>query len=263
LRSVEFTNNKEADTQEPDVIEPDATQPVEPVLFSATYQQKFDAIQNALEGSVVKDSESNITEETRYWVEDFDDTYTYVAKSVWTPEDYNRTYGRFTYTFDETNVTATISSEFEEMVVGVWLTKEENQKLQDERGNYELLKTEFDNYKEQYSTPNSEVDELKTFKQQKLAKDREDEEAELFKKFEDELFSVEEYKTIKENAKNYTIEDLKKELFALLGKKNAKFSVKKKDSLIKIPVDSQEGNDNEDPYGGLHAKYGKKPISKN
>lgn len=253
LKLEEFTNNKNG--------EPDNNQPTESVLFSATYRQKREALQNALEGSLVRDADGNVIEETSYWVADFDDEYVYVEKYHWTQNDSDCTYGRFTYTFEETNITATITGEFEEMVL-VWLTKEENQQIQEERGNYEVLKTEFENYKKDYSTPNSEVEELQTFKQKRLDDDRENEETELFSKFEDELSSMEEYKTIKEHAKDFSIEALEDKLYALLGKKNAKFSIKKKDNAsIKIPVDMQDDSNNEDPYGGLHARYGKKPIN--
>jgi len=247
LKLQEFADSKN---------EPEVTPVLEPILFSTTYQQKYDAIQNALEGSVVKDADGNITEETCYWIEDFDDTYAYVAKSVWTPEDYNRIYGRFIYTFDDVNILASVSGDFEEMVVGVWLTKEENQKIQDERNNFELLQKEFDEYKEKYSIANCDVDELKEFKRTKLETERTEAEDELFGKFDEKLSSVEEYCKLKESAKDFSIEQLEEKMFAILGKKNANFSAKpKNNNIIKVPVEIID-DELEDPYGGILAnKY--------
>jgi hypothetical protein len=243
LKLEEFTKTEpETSTQNPDVK-----------LFSATYRQKREALSNALSSDIQLDSKGNLISETNYWVEDFDDSNVFVEKDVWTANDYNSYYGRFAYTFDDATLTATITSEFEEMVK-VWLTIEENQKLQEERAKYELIQTEYDEYKNNYSTPNSEVEDLKKFQSETLDTQRSNEEKELFEKFDEELSSMEEYSTIKENSKDYSIEQLSEKLFALLGKKNATFAFKKKDEGIpKIPVGAMSTE--EDPYGGLLSKY--------
>lgn len=223
------------------------------VLFSATYQQKYDAIQNALEGDIVKDADGNIIEETRYWVEDFDDTYAYVAKTVWTAEDYNRSYGRLTYSFDETNVVATISGEFEEMIVGVWLTVEENQKLQEERNNLELLNAEYAEYKSNYSTPNSEVKRLQEFEKNTIDTKYKTDVTEIFTRFEKQLNGVAEFETLKEKHDDMEVNIIEEKCFAMLGKKNANFSVKAKDTVVKLPINYKDEVP-EDPYGGILAK---------
>lgn len=252
LKLEEFTNNQ---NKEPEII---PVIPTEPVLFSVTYRQKREALQNALSGDVIKDADGNVIEETYYWVEDFDDTYVLVEKYHWTQGDSDSAYGRYTYTFDDTNITATITGEFEEMV-NVWLTKEENQKLQDERGNYELIQTEFNNYKDQYSTSNSEVTLLKEFKIKILDEQRTQDETNLFEKFDEQLALVDEYVKIKDNAKDYTIEQLEEKFFSLLGKKTAKFSTKpKNNTVVKIPFESKPDDETDDGYGGILAKkYGK------
>jgi hypothetical protein len=243
----EFTNSK----KEPETD----NQNTETHLFSATYRQKRDALSNALDGNIIRDENGIITEETSYWVEDFDDTFVYVEKDHWTANDYESTYGRFTYTFNETDLTATISSDFEEMVK-VWLTVEENQKIQDERNAFELMKSEFNQYKEEHSILDSDYSdytELKQFKEDTLSSKRDSDEKELFNKFEEDLSSMDEYSNLKEKAKEYSIEQLNEKLYALLGKKNATFSVNKKQNNTKIPVGAF--SDEEDPYGGLLSKY--------
>ena len=124
----------------------------------ATYRQKRKALSNVLDPKIEKDSDGNITYEEYLYVEDFDDQYVYVEKCVWTP-NYECIYGRYTYTFNEETLEATITSEFEEMIL-TWLTLEENQKLQDERNNtiaeFKKLKSDFEDYKNNYTIPNEE-----------------------------------------------------------------------------------------------------------
>ena len=164
------------------------------------------------------------------WIEDFDDEFAYVEKSIWTADNHERKYGRFSYTFDESALTATITSEFEEMVL-TWLTLEENQKLQDERNTvsaeFEKLKVEFNEYKNKYSTPNEEVETLKQFQSDKLAEERKESEDALFAQFE-QLSGVEEFEELKKKASEFSIEQLEKEVAFIMVKNNAifKFSVK-------------------------------------
>jgi len=46
---------------------------------------------------------------------------------------------------------------------------------------------------------------------------------------------------------------IEEKCFALLGKKNANFSVKPKENVVKVPYAKQE-EEVEDPYGGLLSK---------
>ena len=242
----EFTKGKDAEQPTPE--------PETKVLFSTTYRQKRNALQNALTENVVYDDNGNLIEETDYWVDDFDDTYVYVEKDYWTSDSYTSTVGRFSYTFDDSTLTATITGDFEEMVMTL-LTVEENQKLQDERGSYELLNTEFEDYKAKYSTVNEEVERLQAFETKTMSDQRESEETELFSKFEKELSSMEEYSILKEKAKEFSIETLNEKLFALLGKKNATFSINKnEEKTIKVQIPFESKDTLEDPYGGLLAK---------
>jgi hypothetical protein len=226
--------------------------------FSATYRQKREALQNALDPKIEKDVDGNVIYEEYLWVEDFDDKYVFVEKSIWTPDNYERKYGRFTYTFDEETITATISGEFEEMVL-VWLTLEENQQLQEQRANateYEKIKGEFEDYKNKYSTPNEEVTRLQEFETKTLTEQRQTDETELFSKFDEELNTDEQYKTLKSKASEFSLEELETKCFALLGKKKANFSLSRKDkSTIKIKVEHKDEIEQDTPYGDLHSKY--------
>lgn len=235
-------------------VEP--VQPVvsEPVAFSATYKQKREALQNALDPIIVKDEDGNYIEETYYWVEDFSDEYVFVERSYWSKDNYECKHGRFSYTFDESTLEATLTSDFEEMVL-VWLTLAEKEALDNERANYELVKTEYEEYKSEHSVTNAEFEELKSYKQDKEAKERESAEAELFAKYENKIGETEEFKALKENASEYSLDTLKKECLCIVGMysmTNEPTETDKPDSL-KFSVEQPEVED--EPYGGLHKKY--------
>lgn len=228
------------------------------VAFSVTYRQRREAISNALDPVIVKDDEGNYVSETYYWLNDFDDEYAYVEKSVWTPDNYECTNGRFPYTFDESSIVASITGEFELMVL-TWLTVEESQKIQDERDaiidNFEKLTKEFEDYRSDYSTPNTEVEELKNYKIKIQTEERESAEKEIFAKFDKQLVGVEEYETLKTNSKEYDLETLSDKCFSILGRKTANFTVvkPKENTVVKLPVEPTEVKT--DAYGGLFVQY--------
>lgn len=222
--------------------------------FSTTYKQKQEALNNALPHDVTKDENGNVIAETYYWVSDFDDTYIYVEKSTWSETGgRDEVYGRFSYTFDETEITATISSDFE-IMVRVWLTVEEKEKLDTERQQYEVIVAENATIKEQYSNLESVVVELKEYKETKENEIRKEAEDKIFAKFDVELSEIDDYKSLKENSKDYTIKQLEKECFALRGM----YCVEKPNAeTITFSVKKEKDNQSETPYGGLVEKYRK------
>ncbi len=232
------------------------------VSFSATYRQKRDALNNALDPKIERDNDGNLIREECYYVSDFNDEYVYVERNIWTADNYENTYGRYTYAFDVETLTATITSEFEEMVL-TWLTIEENQKLQEERNNanaeYEKLKTEFDEYKNNYSTPNSEGERLENFEKDTLINQRIEAEEILFTQFDEKLKGVEEYEALKTKTSEFDLEDLEKECFVILGKQSANFTVKPtKKEKVKIEFNKAKNQEQEDEFGDLFDRYLKK-----
>jgi len=232
--------------------------------FSATYRQKRDALSNALDPKIERDADDNITYEEYLWVEDFDDVYVYVEKSIWTESDHERKYGRFTYTFDEVTITATISGEFEEMLL-VWLTLEENQKLQDERNTamvvseeFEILKSKVTEYEtsistltEQFNTVKSENETL-TQSNQSLAEFKSNTETAQQKAFENQqiqlkaelvenfskVLTLEEVKSVQD--KDLSTDEMEKEFKLLYADKDlqVKFNKKPKKTETEIPINS-------------------------
>lgn len=202
------------------------------VSFSATYNQKREALSNALDPIIVRDEENKIVEETYFWVADFDDEFVYVEKDYWNKNGYDFSYGRAKYTFDETTITAVVDMSSWERMINVWLTEAENQKIQDERDNvaaeYQKLKDEFEDYKNKYSTDNSEVKRLQQFEQDTLTEQRKQAEESLFSQFDEKLSGVEEYEKLKEIASEFELGDLQKECYVILGIQSANFSAKPK-----------------------------------
>jgi hypothetical protein len=226
--------------------------------FSATYNQKRDAIRNALDSIIKKDANDNIVESEYFYLMDFDETWVYVERDYWNESgDFEETHGRFAYTFDEESLTASISGELEPMFL-VWLTAEEKQALDAERANFASIKSEFDAYKEEYKTKESDVEELRSFKTSREDADRKVAEEAIFDKFKN-LSEVAEYKTLKENASKYDLQTLEKELCFLLVKNNLTVEFSKNDGLFKVGIDDELNPKAEDDnYGGLFIKYARK-----
>lgn len=227
-------------------------------LFSVTVNQKREALNNALDGSVVKDAEGNIIEETYFYICDFDDTYVYVEKDHRVQGDYDCSYGRYTYIFDNETITATITSEFEQMI-RVWLTLEENQKIQDERAKYEKLSDDFEEYKNNYSTSNSEVERLQNFEKETLETARNEAEKALFETFP-QLAGNEEFENLKKKSSEFTLEQLEKEISHIVVKTSKEFKAysqkREQNPIVKVKNFKHESNDN-NPYGNLFDKVKK------
>lgn len=217
----------------------DNSQPSPETTFSATYRQKREVLSNLLPNKIEKDSEGNIIKEVYCWLADFDDNYIYVERNTWTKDNYDCDNGRYSYTFDDANLSAELTGEFEEMIV-TWVTIEENKALQEMRSNYELAE--------------KELTELRQFKIE-MSQTQKDE---IFSKFDEQLSEVEDYKKLKKNCVELSSEELEDKCFCLVGKLTSNFSANKKEKpVIKIPFELHNDNDDndvDDGYGGLLVK---------
>lgn len=230
------------------------------ISFSATYNQKREALNNALSPIIITDESGNTVSETYFWVCDFDDEFVYVEKSEYTNGGSNYSNGRFSYTFDDVELVATLGETYEELVL-TWLTKEESQRIQSEKSSLEdrvsALESELNSYTENHSTENSEVEELRAFKKDRLASDRKDSVDAIFSAFDEKLNGIEEYDNLKENYGDLPIQEIEDKCYAMVGKKDFKFSAvtKKPIDVVKIPIASPKNED--EPYDGLFGKFGK------
>lgn len=223
--------------------------------FSATYNQKRDALRNVLDPEYVRDANGNVVNEVYFYLCDFDDQYVFVERDEWSADNFEETHGRFGYEFDETNLTAKLTTEFEKMILQ-WLTEDENAKLEQSRNAFEALTKEFGEYRESHSHDNAAYEELNSFKMSSLAAEHKARVDEILERFGD-MAENEEFKALSEKAYDYEdLGDLEKECYAIKGKLVMNFAkTPKKTGAPKVPVDPAEPMKNE-LYGGLFAKYG-------
>lgn len=117
------------------------------------------------------------------------------------------------------------------------------------------LSSDFDTYKTDYSTPNTDVEELKSFKENVLKEQRLEDEKSIFEQFNKDLSGVEDFETLKANCKELTLDEISDKCFSILGKKTAKFSTNKgKSTPVRVPV-VEEKHESTSPYGDVYEKY--------
>lgn len=203
----------------------------EPALFSATYVQKRNALADALPDQVVKTPDGKVASETWYWLQDFDDTYAYVERNVWTPDTgCNSENGRMSYTFDDVAVTAEFNDDFEKMVLK-WLTLEEAAKLEEARSVF------------------AEVEELRAYK-------RTAEADQIFAEFTD-LAGNEQFEALKTDNSKFSIDELKRECYVIRGMAHtptAQFEAEPE--APKIAVKHSADTTASAIYGGIFDKFG-------
>ena len=200
----EFSENKNSD------IEPN-NEP-EKLNFSATYSQKYDVLREAVstKNDVKKDEDGNLIEEYWYWVQDFDDEYVYTEQSHWTKDSYDNTIIRLSYTFNQTDLKATIGDDPVEMIMTL-LTKEEHDKIQADRLSAEA---QFSELQTKYNSLVEENNKLVEFKNEQEKAEKEI----IFEVFSDRLTS-DEMQPIVDKLNDLSKDEIELQLFALVGKK--------------------------------------------
>lgn len=150
---------------------------------------------------------------------------------------------------EETQETTTeeVTEEFEAEVD----TTEQVEEVVDETVESEQEANEFEvKYNElsaDFEALKVELEELRTFKRKAL-------ETELSAKFEGQLTS-EELTQVFEQSTLVSIEDIEKELFALVGKKNFSAITQSPTTKIAVQVNKDIKNEVNEPYGGLFEKF--------
>lgn len=108
----------------------------------------------------------------------------------------------------------------------------------------------------QYTELEEEAKQLRQYKTDRLAQDRATAESSVFEKFSEQLSGVSEFDALRENCSEMSIDDIEDKCFAILGRQKANFSVKTQ-AAPKLPVEHRNDVDDE-PYGGVFKKYGKR-----
>jgi len=120
------------------------------VSVFATYEARRRALEGALPEIRKTNEENQVVYSEYYWLEDFDDSYAYVGRRIYTAESGEsdkRDNGRFAYTINE-NGEADLSGEFEPMIVR-WLTVAESASLDKERAEVANLKQWYEQYQKE------------------------------------------------------------------------------------------------------------------
>lgn len=200
---------------------------------------------------------------TRYWYQDHDPELSEVYATD--AEDWNL-YG-FTYSMNGDNVVVDFASK-KRMKFAIVPFDEGEQPMvfatimanRSER--YAAMVSERDAATENLTQANTlmaelttEVEGLRKFKADADKAEADEQRDELFAQFED-VSNTEAFAALQEHAADYSMEDLEEKLFALRGRvqTTAKFSMQGP-KAPKLPVEKLGGEQNE-PYGGLFAKYG-------
>ncbi|WGU92055.1 hypothetical protein QJQ58_15695 [Paenibacillus dendritiformis] len=102
-----------------------------------------------------------------------------------------------------------------------------------------------------FEATSAEVNRLREFERVTLEKERKIAESELFEQFSSQL-TEEELKPLKESASKTSLEDIEMQLYALVGKKNAKFSSRQK---VKESVKFNFPNQNNEPASSSIRSY--------
>lgn len=202
--------------------------------FVATYNQRREALNNALDSIYVRDQRGDVISATHYWVIDFDDQYVYVERHIYNRDgDDDDRHGRFSYSFNEENHEASMTSDFEEMFL-MWLTSDEKTKLENSRNTFEELLA----YKEENerNKKNSEIDAL-------LNK---------FTSVDGMQEKIDELKSASD-IYSFSFDDLETKLFAICGKLEME---RVNDTTVKVGIVDEPSV--EEYYGGLLKKKNNK-----
>lgn len=126
----------------------------------------------------------------------------------------------------------------------------------DMKNAYEGVVAEFEAYKSAHTYSNEEYQILVEYKQSRENADRESAENELFESFADRIGETEEFEALKSDASNYSIEDLKMRLYAIVGMHSSFTKDGNKNNTIKFGLGGfDEVEKEKDPYGNAREYY--------
>lgn len=224
--STEGSENENFEETHTDAVE-------QPQTFSSTYREKREAIDNALP-HIHETDDDGVVHDVYFWICDFDDTHVFVEKCEYKRESgYTEVKGRYAYTFNDADKTATVSGDFEEMFVK-WLTKDELDQLEAQRAQYE---------------------ELVAYKAARVQAEHEAEIDAAIGEFSD-LEGNEEFATVVANKYSYeSVDALKDACYIVRGKFSKPAPQRKPAGDVSVPVGTHI---EPDVYEGFFARYGKR-----
>jgi len=123
-------------------------------------------------------------------------------------------------------------------------------------------KNELDQIRNNYSTLESEVTELRQYKADAESAQRNAALETVFSKFDSRLAECEDYKALKESNAEYSVDQVEEKCYAMIGRMSANDSAKDEDSVVRIGYSVHFENEmkkdsDKKPYGGLFDAFGK------
>ncbi len=201
-----------------------------PGQYVATHNQMRDALINALDPVIVRDDNGNVVSATHYWIQDFDNQYVYVERYHWGDDGEDSKHGRFAYAFSQETMTASLTSEFEEMVVK-WLTLEEAKSIDEARNNY------------------AELEELRQYRCNH-------ESNAILSEFSD-LDGNESFEALKADHAKFSSDELRRECFVIRGMSVVVAKPQEEEKPVRFAVFNKSGDTaSEKPYNGVFQKFG-------
>lgn len=181
-----------------------------------------------------------------FCLNDYDDTYVYVTKYMYSADAMSKTYGRISYSKNENDVV--VGSDFEEMKC-MWLTLDEYNSIQEARDNYDSVR--------------EQVAILTEYKSTVEKAEREKAEKELFAKYDSIIGEMSEYNDLKSNTSEYSTEELESKCLMFVGmfsmaNKKSETEEETNSKLVSFSLDdTADDSTSKSLYGGLFEKYGK------
>lgn len=121
---------------------------------------------------------------------------------------------------------------------------------------YEGVVASFESYKADHTHTDAEYQTLVAYKETREKADREHAESELFNSFADRIGTTEEFEALKNEASNYSLEELKLRLYAIVGMHSIPVQEEKTQETLKFNLGSDAKDDTEkDPYGNAREYF--------
>ena len=123
---------------------------------------------------------------------------------------------------------------------------------------YEGVVAEFEAYKTSHTYTNDEYQILVDYRASVESAERENAESELFSSFADRIGTTDEYAELKENASQYSLDELKMRLYAIVGMQVATTKTQEKtQTSLKFSFGGYEDDtaEKEDPYGNAREYF--------
>jgi len=223
----------------------------------------FELSHSDIRSKLYQQLDATLSENQFSWIVDVYESYFIVEIETMDDEKFDWKFYKYDFTKNENDeVEINLDSPVEVQEDRNWVEVSQYESLKqqyEEEKNQEVgkVQTELEELQTQYQNLEEETNDLREFKQNKQTEERQVAEEELFEKFSKTL-EEDDIKELKEKSSDYSLEELETQLYVLVGKKKANFSVtstKKKPDMVKVKVEEQE--DNYVPYGGIIEKYKK------